>query len=167
MAPEIKKRRAADLLTGFLIAQNTPKGSLRAQFQRAFRLFDEGAAWSVVAAIMDARISQLVAELTDVVKVTRIAVKKSGGNEVVFAASGVVDETVTGPGGQPTSGTTSTPAPPPTTKPTPGKSPTNSPSPECGNTAECAVNEVLGDDPSPDPSPSSSAKGGVLEDLPG
>ena len=169
VAPEIKKRRAADLLTGFLIAQNTPKGSLKDQFRRAFRLFDEGAAWSVVAAIMQARIGQLVAELTDVVKVTRIAVKKSGGNEIVFAApGGVVDESISGPGGPgSTIGPSTKPTTGPTKKPTAGPKPTNSPSPECDNTAECAVNEVLGDDPSPDPSPSSSAKGGVLKDVPG
>lgn len=89
-------RPTVDLLTAFLIADNSP-GSLKANFVRAFRLADDGAKWAVVAGILDAGFKTLVADLSNVAAATG-AVAGGTGNEAVFsvAAAEAIDDAAPG-----------------------------------------------------------------------
>jgi hypothetical protein len=89
-------RPTVDLLTAFLIADNSP-GSLKKNFVRAFRLADDGAKWAVVAGILEAHFKTLVADLSNVAAATG-AVAGGTGNEAVFsvAAAEAVDDAAPG-----------------------------------------------------------------------
>jgi hypothetical protein len=84
-------RPTVDLLTAFLIADNSP-GSLKNNLARAFRLSEDGAKWAVTAGILGAGFKTLVADLSNVAAATG-AVAGGTGNEAVFsvAAADAVD----------------------------------------------------------------------------
>jgi hypothetical protein len=89
-------RPPVDLLTAFLIADNSP-GSLKKNFVRAFRLADDGAKWAVAAGILDAGFKTFVADLSNVAAATG-AVAGGTGNEAVFsvAAAEAIDDAAPG-----------------------------------------------------------------------
>jgi hypothetical protein len=89
-------RPTVDLLTAFLVADNSP-GSLKKNLARSFRLHDDGAKWAVVAGILDAGFKTLVADLSNVAAATG-AVAGGTGNEAVFsvAAAEAVDDAAPG-----------------------------------------------------------------------
>jgi hypothetical protein len=89
-------RPTVDLLTGFVIANNAP-GSLKKNFVRAFKLFDDGAQWAVVAGILDASFKTVVAELTNVAEATG-AVAGGTGGEAVFSVAAAEAVSEAGPG---------------------------------------------------------------------
>lgn len=148
-------RRADDLLVGFTIAQNTPEFSLGRGFKRAFSLFDEGARWSIVAAILEARFGSLVSDLAEAIVDTGIVAASGSGGEADFTLASSA-------AGEP--GTTGTPSgstegsgggegggdndPEPKPKP--------SPTDDCESYAECQLQDLL---PSPSPSPTDLTDG--------
>jgi hypothetical protein len=164
-------RPTVDLLTAFLIADNSP-GSLKKNLARAFRLSDDGAKWAVAAGILGAGFKTLVADLSNVAAATG-AVAGGTGNDAVFsvaAAEAIGDaapgESVTvagGPeddgaggddgGGDDGGGDDDGGDPKPSPKP----------SDECGPVCE-AQNEVNERLPGATPSPSGILGGDVLRD---
>lgn len=89
-------RPTVDLLTAFLIADNSP-GSLKKNMARAFRLADDGAKWAVAAGILGAGFKTLVADLSNIATATG-AVAGGTGNEAVFsvASAEAVDDAAPG-----------------------------------------------------------------------
>jgi hypothetical protein len=159
-------RPTVELLTGFVVANNSP-GSLKKNFVRAFRLFDDGAQWAVVAGILDASFKTLVAELTNVAAATG-AVAGGTGSEAVFSVAGAEAVSDAGPG--------DTVVPPPGSgnddddntidddddddDDDDGNVVEPSPSPECG--ISCTAEEVTRPLRPPSPSPS-----GIIDDVTG
>lgn len=156
-------RPTIDLLTAFVIANHAP-GALDRDFQRAFKLFDEGADWAVTASILNASFKPLVAELTDIASATGAVAGGSGGQAVftVAAAQAVNGASGggpvvpppggggggTGPGG---GGNGTGPGDGGGGGTDPGDGGSASPSPQdCGIDVQCQVDQI----PRPSPSPS-------------
>jgi len=156
------QRKPVDLLIGFTIARNDSQ-RLSDAFEESFRLFDQGARWGIAAKIMEVEPRPVVAQLERLILGTGVVAADGGGNDgadfsVAAAASGTNAATGSTDG---TSTPTDPSEPPPdgggNEKPRP--KPTEDPPEECSNSAECTINEVLGQGPSPSPSPSSEDKG--------
>jgi hypothetical protein len=71
-------RRAADLLIGYTIANNSAS-SLKESFRKAFSLFDAGATWGIASAIMKVEPRPLLAQLGRTILGTGVVV--AGGTE--------------------------------------------------------------------------------------
>ncbi|MDQ4124439.1 MAG: hypothetical protein M3134_02410, partial [Actinomycetota bacterium] len=79
------KRDPINLLVGFTVATHDD-APLAAAFRRAFSLYDQGAEWSVAAAIMGVKIEPVVADLEDIATVAVVAA--SDGTDSFTAAAG-------------------------------------------------------------------------------
>jgi hypothetical protein len=97
-------RRAADLLIGFTIANNSAS-SLRESFRKAFSLFDAGATWGIASAIMKVEPRPLLAQLGRTILGTGVVVAggtETGGASFSLAAADFSSSTG-GPQAPPTS----------------------------------------------------------------
>ncbi|MDP9067230.1 MAG: hypothetical protein M3N53_02635 [Actinomycetota bacterium] len=163
------RREPADLLIGFTIARNAD-GSLRRGFQSAFGLFDQGARWGVAAKIMRVETQPVVAQLERIILGTGVVAAKGNGKAAFTVAAAAASET--GGAVAPTfSGPTAAAEgndPPEPQEPQEPDDPDNPEKPkppppdECGNTAECAFEDVedqLPPQPSPSPSPTDQQTG--------
>jgi len=163
------QRKPVDLLIGFTIARNDSQ-KLSAAFEESFRLFDQGARWGIAAKIMDVEPRPVVAQLERLILGTGVVAADGGGNDgadfsVAAAASGT--NAATGSTDTSTPSDQSDPPPDDGGNEKPRPKPTEDPPDECSNSAECTINEVLGQGPSPSPSPSSEDKesGSLLDGL--
>lgn len=163
------RRRPVDLLIGFTIARNAPLKLDRA-FERAFGYFDAGARWGVAAKIMEVEPRPVVAQLERLILGTGVVTADGSGDRADFSAAAAAgtstDGSSTVASTDPNTGTSPDNEPPPPTEndPKPKPKPTEEPPEECSNSAECAVNEILGQDPDPSPSPTNEDKQGSLLD---
>ena len=157
------KRKPADLLIGFTIAQ-VVDGSLERAFRAAFDLYDEGARWGVAAKILDAEPRPIVAQLERLILGTGVVAADGSGNNAEFTvAAADASETggaIDGPAAPPSTTTPEDPGDPSEPRdpqePNEPKEPPQDPEQpdECSDTAECAVQDVEDQLPGPDPSPS-------------
>jgi hypothetical protein len=153
------KRATDELLIGFTIADNTRSGSMKRSFTRAFRLRDQGGRWGLIAAILDARTTSVVADLESIVGATGVA-DGSGetGEEPEFTLAAGEPS---GPGAAGNGDLPSDPTDPPAEvpgDPTDPKDPKDPPEgDDCASGPECDIQEgvdelnPLDDDPSPSP----------------
>ena len=150
------RRSPVNLLVGFTIASHDGNRPLAASFKEAFSLYERGAKWAVAAAIMDVKLSSVLADLEDI---ATVAVASSSDGESFTLASAVLSEA----GEVPAPGDPVDPVPP-TTNPTDGPRPTEPPTPtdpsdppdECPNFQQCTVEDFVDDvagDPTPTPKP--------------
>lgn len=165
------ERRPADLLIGFVVAQSA-QTNLEDAFERAFELYDSGARWGIVAAIMEVKAPPLLAQLERLILGTGVAENNGGEAEFTVAAAEAAAGTDPSTGDQPDDGGTA---------PDPGEDPGGEdpkdpgggdPPDECSGGAECTAEEVvdgvLGDDeeedppPQPEPSPTEEAEDDLL-----
>ncbi len=86
------RRRPADLLIGFAVAENDRDQSLKESFKDAFGYYDAGATWGITAAIMKVEPRPLVAQLKDVIVVA--AGGAGEGATFTVAAAQAVEEGV-------------------------------------------------------------------------
>ena len=154
------KRRPADLLIGFVVAQRAD-APLDAAFEEAFELYDDGARWGIVAAIMGVQPDPILAQLEQVILGTGVA--KNDGGEAAFTvaaaeAGGGSSEVASQPsdGGGTDPGVGTDPGGGEDPKDPGGGGGGEEPPEECSSTAECTVDEInpLDDDDPPEPSPS-------------
>lgn len=163
------KRPTAALLIGFTVAQTSRRQSLATGLERAFQLADEGASWGVVAKILRARETTLVAQLDRLIIGTGI-IADGGASQPVFALTAPLDDSGDVGSAVPTQGTgdqdttsTEDPTKDPGVQPTPGTDPdpnggndhSGEPS-DCESEADCAAQDVIDQLPHASPSPSSS-----------
>lgn len=161
MKPYLKSQSVDDLLIAFQIADGAP-GSFRGSFEEAFDLFDDGASWGIVAAIMEVSYRPLAAQLERIVLGTGVA-DAGGGPEFTAAAAAAATDgggqvASSDPGGSDSNtgggddNNTGNGGPGP--KPTPR--PTQSPE-DCTDEIDCTVDEVADKVPGPTPTPSGLA----------
>lgn len=148
------RRDPINLLVGFTIASHDD-GALASSFRRAFSLYDQGAEWSVAAAIMEVKLQAVLADLEDIASVAVLAA--SGGDDSFTAAAGALadaGETPGGPGTEPDPTDAPPGTNPPPTQPPPSPSDKPDPPEECENFVDCTSEDIQeGLDPSPSPSP--------------
>ena len=161
------KRKPADLLIGFTIAQ-VVDGSLERAFREAFDLYDQGARWGVAAKILDAEPRPVVAQLERLILGTNvIAADGSGGTAEFTVAAADASESgagasIDGAAPPPSSTAPEDPGGDDPSEPTDPQEPNEPNQPpdqpeepdECSDTAECAVEDVEDQLPGPQPSPS-------------
>lgn len=146
-----------DLLIGFNIALQSRQPFKKA-FRSAFRYFEDGGDWGVVAAILGVRARPLLAQLDDVIDGTG-AVAQGADSEAEFtlaAAEAAGGETIDGTFNDGGNDPGNLAGPDPGGGEDPRPSPRPSPSgdvEDCQNAVDCAAKEVL---PRPEPSPSPS-----------
>ena len=93
------RRKPADLLIAFTIADTDKNRSFRNSFARSFTLHDEGAAWGLAVAIMDVRSGGMVAALERLIVGTGALAGGEGGDFGFVAAGGPSGTGGTEPGG--------------------------------------------------------------------
>jgi hypothetical protein len=148
------RRDPINLLVGFTIASHDD-GPLAQSFRRAFSLYDDGAEWSVAAAIMGVKLPSVLADLEDIATVAVVAASDGDDSFTAAAAAAADAGRLPGPPGEgpaPTAPPRQT-GPPPTEPPPP---PSDKPDPpeECQNVVECAGEDITDPlDPTPSPSP--------------
>jgi hypothetical protein len=153
------RRRPADLLIGFVLAQRAD-APLDDAFEKAFDYYDQGARWGIVAALMGIQPSPILAQLEQVILGTGVA-QKDGGEAVFTVAAAEAGGGSSDVASQPSDGAND---PGIGDDPGGGEDPKDpggggdeEPPDECSDGAECdvedVVQDVLGDDP-PEPSPS-------------
>ncbi|MDQ3878747.1 MAG: hypothetical protein M3290_10440 [Actinomycetota bacterium] len=130
------QRKTSDLLTAFEIALRAKSLPFKTALRRAFHLFDSGARWAVVAAIMRVQFHTLLASLQDVVL----------GTGAVAGGSGQAPAFTVAAANSARSGKTGSAAGPPATGPGPGG---DNPPADDGNTGDGGG----GGNPRPEPSP--------------
>lgn len=156
------KRKPADLLIGFTIAQ-IADGALHRAFKAAFELRDQGARWGVAAKILDVEPRPIVAQLERLILGTGVVAADGSGNTARFdVAAAAASDSGASIDGSTSSSTTNTQANEPNEPSDPNdpddpKKPPKDPQPspdECSDTASCAVEDVEDQLPGPEPSPS-------------
>lgn len=162
------RRRPADLLIGFVLAQRSER-PLDEAFATAFDLYDDGARWGIVAAIMRIQPDPILAQLEQLILGTGVA-KKDGGEAAFTVAAAEAGGSGDAPA-QPSDGGGGTD---PGIGQDPGggedpKDPGNGgdeePPEECSGGAECTLQEInpLDDEDPPQPSPSPTDQDDLLE----
>jgi len=162
------RRRPADLLIGFVLAQRSDM-PLGAGFKQAFGHFDDGARWGIVAALMHVQPDPLLAQLEQLILGTGVAGKDGGEAAFTVAAA----EAGGGPGAAaPGPGDGGSGDPGVGEDPGGGEDPKDpkgggreDPPEECSGGAECTLQELnpLDDDDPPEPSPSPTEQDDLLE----
>jgi hypothetical protein len=156
-------RRAADLLIGFTIANNSAS-SLKEAFRKAFSLFDAGATWGIASAIMKVEPRPLLAQLGRTILGTGVVV--AGGTETggaTFSVAAADFSTSTGGAQAPPASATNTSSDGGSSGPGDGGSGGSDPGGGGGGGGEepgqcqtgdvqCTIDDLT--DPSPEPSPS-------------
>jgi hypothetical protein len=151
MRPYLRRAPATDLLIAFNIALRAQEDSVKHAFKQAFKWFERGASWGVVAELLNVRGRILIAQIERIIELSTKG--KDIGPEFTVAAA---EEAATGP---PSDGGGGAQPPDDGSEP-PDDGGGNSPKPkpseppdECTDTIDCIAEDILPDS-SPSPTPS-------------
>lgn len=159
------KRPVQEVLIGFVVARNSPSGSLARSFRTSMAYRDDGGRWGIVASIMEADQETLIADLQSVIVATGAGGGDGSEPEFTVATASQADGSGPSSGGEVLGGTGSSG----NGGGGKGKDPKkDDPDEDCTDAVDCAVNDVQDQLPDPDPSPSptddpqKSLTGGIL-----